>query len=160
MFGRFFRTSYAAVKSQVGITITRFCYSPIGTFGILTYGDFSAYTVERSWENNAKFISCIPDGEYTAKWYDSPKFGRTLAVEGNGVSIYESSADRFGILFHAGNWPEEFSGCIGLGQDMRCINGSLGITTSRKTVDDFLNYVNTRGHDNIPLRIIPMGGTG
>lgn len=75
-------------------------------------GDFMGYTLERPWKNNQRKISCIPAGKYkVAKrnendshrfWYehlmvcDVPK--RTL------------------ILFHRGNYPEDFKGCIGVGR--------------------------------------------
>lgn len=139
------------------IIINRFCYSPEGTFGMLFYDDFSCFTVERPWKMNTPFISCIPDGDYSCQWYDSPKFGRTLAVTGGSVSLFPSSHhDRDAILFHAGNWPENFEGCIGLGEAFTCLQGRMGVTNSRNTLEEFLDMLHSKNH--IPLKITNSTG--
>lgn len=144
--------------SEKVIIIDRFCYGPEGTFGKLTYKNFSAFTVERPWRDNIPYVSCIPDGIYTATWHDSPKFGKTLAVHGGRVSIYPNkNKERNLILFHVGNWPENFSGCIGLGKSFSCVGGKMGVSTSRITVENFLSMF--EGIDNIPLIIKPDMGT-
>lgn len=144
-------------KRQDVITIERFCYAPQGTFGHLSYKEFSCYTVERPWKNNEPFVSCIPDGEYTCEWYDSPRFGRTLAIIGGTVSLFPSPQhDRSAILFHVGNWPHNFEGCIGLGRNFTCINGKLGVSSSASTVEAFLNLFSNV--DDIPLKIINSTG--
>ena len=140
------------------IHIERFCYALDGTFGILKYKEFSAFTVERAWKHNAPYISCIPDGEYIAKWHQSPRFGRTLAVEGGTVSIFPTpETERSHILFHLGNWPENFEGCIGLGRAFTCVSGKIGVSSSRSAVEEFLSIAEQE--DNIPLNIVAIKGT-
>ena len=140
------------------INIERFCYSNTGTFGKLTYNDFSCFTVEQSWNNNIPFSSCIPDGSYEVTWHNSPKFGTTLAVYGGTVSIQKKHEyDRYAILFHAGNWPTDFEGCIGVGRSLRCINGELGVTSSGDTIRELFSLL--KNSDHISLKIFANTGT-
>lgn len=139
------------------IELVRFCYAPEGTFGLLTYKEFSCFTVEQPWRDNRPYRSCIPDGEYNVKWHDSPKFGRTLAVEGGTVSLYPSdSHERSAILFHAGNWPTDFEGCIGPGETFACIRGKMGVSSSRVTLEEFFDHIGN--NDNISMSIKPTEG--
>jgi len=154
MFCKLYRKimNMSGTKDHNKIIITRFCYAPNGTFGMLQYNDFKSFTVEPPWKDNMPFISCIPDGEYIAKWHRSPKFGPTLAVEGGTVSIFQSSEhDRSHIVFHLGNWPRNFEGCIGLGRKFKCVSGDIGVSSSMVTVKEFLELANEE--DNIPLII-------
>lgn len=146
------------VNSDNSIVIERFCYGPYGTFGRLSYDNFSCFTVERPWKDNTPYISCIPDGKYTCEWYNSPKFGGTLAITGGTVSLFPSPRyDRNSILFHVGNWPRNFEGCIGLGKDFTCIRGDLGVTSSEDTINEFLDLFTQI--DKIPLLIVNSTGT-
>lgn len=141
------------------IILERFSYSPTGTFGIVsvTYTDFSSFSVEQPWRNNQPFVSCIPDGDYVCKWYDSPRFGKTLAVVGGSVSLFPSPQhQRDFIVFHLGNWPENFEGCIGLGREYTCVSGQIGVTSTRDTVNRFLDLFS--GLDDIALTIKPKAG--
>lgn len=141
------------MASSSNIVIRRFCYTSTGTFGILRYKNFKAFTVEQPWNNNIPYKSCIPEGVYDSVWHSSPKFGRTLALTGNTVSIYPSqSTVRSHILFHVGNWPSDFFGCIGLGKSLACISGKLAVSHSKSTVSDFLEVC--EGQDTIPTYII------
>ena len=150
--------SMTPILERNTINLERFCYSDIGTFGKLTYNEFSCFTVERPWKNNIPFVSCIPDGSYKVKWHNSPKFGTTLAVYGGSVSIQKQyEYDRYAILFHAGNWPTDFEGCIGVGRSLRCINGELGVTSSRDTLNELFLLLQNR--DDISLNIFANTGT-
>lgn len=145
------------IDSNDAIIIERFCYAPNGTFGRLYYDDFSCFTVEREWANNMPYISCIPDGRYICNWHNSPRFGNTLAVVGGSVSLSPSPThQRSAILFHLGNWPTNFNGCIGLGHTFACINGEMGVSSSRDTVQQFLSLFH--GKANIPLIITNITG--
>src|SRR5690625_1184811 len=140
------------------ILIERFNYSHNGTFGVLTYKDFKCYTVEQPWNNNKPNESCIPDGEYITRWHTFPTFGKSLAIEGGSVAIYpDIGVERSAILFHVGNWPRNFSGCIGLGREYICLSNELGVTTSANTIKEFYSLVGDE--DNISLLIKPVMGT-
>jgi len=93
------------------------------------------------WLDNAVSVSCIPSGTYLCKTVKSPKFG----------DVYEVTRvpGRSHILFHAGNWAGDRSkdkdsdsyGCILLGSRQCLISGQLGIADSRKSVDEFWDYM-------------------
>lgn len=95
-------------KYEMKIELQRFAYSPFGTFGRLTVGGFSCYTVERPWLLNAPNISCIPEGE----------FGLILdRYHRGGYDAYEIQyvLGRSQILIHIGNSICDVNGCIAVG---------------------------------------------
>lgn len=122
------------------IVLERFAYTPFGTFGRLIYNDFRAFSVERPWADNKARESCIPEGKYQVKWYDSPKFGRTLAVVGETVSLFPDNAHaRSAILFHKANTMDDLLGCIGLGKSLGYMNAKWAVTSSTLAMQEFLN---------------------
>jgi hypothetical protein len=68
----------------------------------------SGYTLERPWDENRRFRSCIPTGTYSSRMYNSPRFGQQLPIA-LGVP------NRTHILIHAGRYPRNTSGCILVG---------------------------------------------
>lgn len=121
------------------ISLERFAYTPFGTFGRLVYGENRYFTVERPWDNNKKKISCIPEGRYKVVWYDAPTFGKTLAIVGGTVSLYDDPKfARSAVLFHAANTMDDLQGCIGLGRSLGFVNNKWAVTTSDKAVKEFL----------------------
>lgn len=89
-------------------------YTKYGVFGDwhTEEGDFICHSLEREWEDNTVMISCIPEGVYELVPHDSPKFGATYALIGEGVGLYEGDAKRTGILIHKANWAYQLRGCI------------------------------------------------
>lgn len=103
---------------------------PNPTYGVLLEdGVPFVLTLERAWLNNAKGISCIPDGTYTCKRVQSPKFGDTFEVTG--------VVGRDSILFHKGNVEDDSHGCILIGEQFNKVNGKDGITASAIGFDEF-----------------------
>ena len=109
-----------------------------GTFGILTVDDFSCFTGELPWEDNHKGKSCIPVGTYTAKIFQSPKFGKVYKLEGTEPRTF--------ILIHAGNFcgdveqgkKSDVEGCILLGTKLGVINNQKVISDSKTAVKAFM----------------------
>lgn len=121
------------------IVLERFAYTPWGTFGRLVYDDFRAFTVERPWANNEAKKSCIPEGKYEVKWYDSPTFDRTLAIVGGTVSLHPTTTSkRSYILFHPANTMDDLEGCVGLGRSLGWVNNKWAIVDSGSVVKQFL----------------------
>lgn len=121
------------------ILIERFGYTPFGTFGRLIYGDNRYFTVELPWKNNEKRVSCIPEGRYKVKWYNAPTFGKTLAVVGGTVSLYEDPKfKRSAVLFHKANTMDDLEGCIGLGTSLGYISAKWAVTNSSVATKEFL----------------------
>lgn len=87
-----------------------------GTWGQLLGLGFLIHTVELPWRDNAKQISCIPQGLYTCVAVWSPHFGRVYGVC--------DVPGRGSILLHNGNfagdvgrgWQTHSQGCILLGR--------------------------------------------
>lgn len=120
------------------IQLERFAYTPIGTFGKLTFNDFSCYTVERPWLNNAPRVSCIPEGLYNLVWHNGPKFGKTVALVGGTVSQYpDGVAKRSAILIHPANEMNDLEGCIGLGDMLGYIRAKWAVLNSGITIKKF-----------------------
>jgi hypothetical protein len=137
------------------ITITR--YTDYGnfekeTFGVLTFGEFTCYTVERPWMDNAPSISCIPNGKYLLHSYDSPKFGNSVIIYGGSVSPYpDPDFERNGILIHPANIANDVQGCIGLGDNFGTVYGEHAVLNSKKTVSKFLDLINTNEIYNLEI---------
>lgn len=98
------------------ITLTRFAYSPDGTFGRLELpGGWSCFTVEKPWLSNSPYESCIPDGVYDLKRRRSPVVERTSGGDYvEGWEVFDVPGRTY-IMIHPGNWPRNFEGCIGVG---------------------------------------------
>lgn len=121
------------------LKLTRYGSIPkIGTFGKLEIKDRVFYTVEKPWQNNEPFKSCIPGGLYTLETHVSRKYGNTWAIVNESLGIYHNhdiKAERYACLIHAANWPRQVQGCIGVGQEIEHISGELGVTSSRASMD-------------------------
>ena len=137
------------------ITITR--YTDYGdyekeTFGVLTFGEFTCYTVERPWKDNAPFISCIPNGRYHLHSYQSNRFGNSVIIYGGSVSPYpDPDFERSGILIHPANIADELQGCIALGDRFGTVHGENAVLNSRNTVSEFLSLINTNEIYNLEI---------
>lgn len=120
------------------IQLERFAYTPMGTFGKLTYNDFTCYTVERPWLDNAGRISCIPEGQYKLVWHNGPKFGKTVALVGGTVSEFpDGISKRAAILIHPANEMNDLEGCIGLGASLGMVRERWAVISSGVTVKAF-----------------------
>lgn len=113
------------------ITLERFAYTPMGTFGRLLFDEFECYTVERPWLNNKPRESCIPEGTYTLK----------LGVYNRGgYPAYEvlNVPNRSLIKIHVGNTMDDVIGCISPGKELSFLGGKWGVTGSRKALNEFM----------------------
>ena len=104
------------------------------TFGVLVNGDTPfAVTLEPSWEDNKKGISCIPSGPYSCKRVKSPRFGDTfeiLDVEG-----------RTHILFHKGNSERNTQGCVLIAEEFGILNGKAAVLASGRGFTEFMSIL-------------------
>jgi hypothetical protein len=91
------------------ITVGRYDYSEDNTRGLLyAGGKFIGYTMEDPWNDNEKFESCIPNGEYKTeirKSKDSPS-------RDYDHMILRDVPNRSYILWHVGNTEEHTEGCL------------------------------------------------
>lgn len=89
---------------------------------------YKCYCLELPDRDNATSISRIPEGTYTVKKRNSPKFAdhfHILDVPGRSF-----------ILIHHGNYYTDIRGCILVGQELEDINGDglLDVTQSKYTM--------------------------
>lgn len=95
-------------------------YTPKGTFGQLYRdGDFICHTVERNWENNEAFVSCVPEGTYALSPHESPRFGDCYILEQSSLGVTKQGpSQRTHILIHPANIADQLEGCIAPGMKL------------------------------------------
>lgn len=121
------------------------------TFGVMMVGDKPEFvTLEESWRDNERMISCIPQGRYKIKLHRSPKFGLCYKVMG--------VPERSEILIHVGNTNADTTGCILLGQRYGNIGDRMGILGSRLAMSRFMQVMS--GISEADLVIISAYGGG
>ncbi len=116
----------------MNITLTRACYTPLGTVGTITIedADFACYSIERPWLANIPSESCIPVGEYTAKL---GTFYRNTPDPGDDYPAWEvlDVPGRTLIKVHRGNTMLDVKGCIAVGNGLELLNGLWFVKNSR-----------------------------
>ena len=110
--------------------LIRDCTNKMGTFGILTLWDLKFYTIEKPWLNNEPWISCIPVGIYTLEmsYFDRGEYPAYEVMNVPG---------RTDILIHIANIQSNVQGCIGLGEQLGCINGQWAVLSSKRALRTF-----------------------
>ncbi len=104
------------------------------TIGKLYNGNnLICYTVERPWLDNVANESCIPEGEYTVKMTNSPRFGPTYEVK--------NVPGRTHILFHKGNTVKDSLGCILPVSNITVFDGRIGGASSKFAYDRLMNLL-------------------
>lgn len=154
------------------IVLTRFREVPdqgiIGRF-VLPNG-ISFYSMEQNWRNNAKGISCVPEGRYQLYLMNSPRFGPTAHLYGPPYEVYLQQDDvpaalakagrgRSHVLIHAANLAHELQGCIALGKSQgHLYSNKLGrrcqaILSSKLAIDSFYQWFEALNERTVSLEI-------
>lgn len=122
------------------VVINRLVDTGKSTLGKLTIHDdikecFSCKTLELSWKENKRNVSCIPRGEYLVTTRFSARHGEHFLV--NDVD------DRDYVLIHSANYHHQLRGCVAVGKNYADIDkdGELDVTSSRDTMDRLLNIL-------------------
>lgn len=125
--------------------LTRFAYTPQGTFGRLAVAGKEFYTVERPWLDNKSNVSCIPEGTYALKMRDSGVVTRsTGGAYSRGWEVTNVKGRSF-IMIHPGNTLEDLQGCISPGKALGAVNGKWGVLSSRPAFDELMSLL--KGQD-------------
>ena len=113
------------------VTIKRVASLSSGTFGVLLNeeGIPLIVTLENPWDDNKKFVSCIPAGTYLCKRRLSPKFGDTFHVT--------KVPNRSHIVFHWGNRIKNTLGCILTGEKFGRLYGDPAVLASMRAFETF-----------------------
>lgn len=103
--------------------------------GEFIFGKYKCDTLELSWKNNQREISCIPQGKYIVKRRYSPKYKDHFEVT--------NVKNRTAILIHAGNYYIHTNGCILVGKGFKDLNkdGYLDILQSTNTLNELLKVL-------------------
>ena len=136
------------------LTLQRFAYSPIGTFGrfILPSGR-EVYTVERPWVGNRPTVSCIPEGRYTLRQRDSAVVSRTTrGAYQRGWEVCDVPG-RSLIMIHVGNTMDDLAGCIAPGNRLGYVGNRWAVLNSRETFDILMHEL--AAQDEWKLQILP-----
>lgn len=147
------------------LRLTRFNDGPelpskvAGMFGTLILpSDRELYTCEPPWVGNAPFKSCIPDGVYLLKKRLSQVVEDTTAGKYREGWEVTAVPGRTFIMFHPGNWPHNFKGCIGPGLSYGLIPDAqgtyrLGVGSSMDAFEILMAEL--EGEDEHELHIMP-----
>ena len=114
--------------------LVRFAYLPAGTLGRLhsSEGQLQLFTLERPWQNNRPFVSCIPEGNYGLRRFDGSKWKGVLEVE----DVFGRTA----ILIHPANQPVELAGCIAPGMDWNIEKNIPTVQRSRDALSVVMDW--------------------
>ena len=97
--------------------------------------EFEAAALELPFRDNARNISRIPPGKYTAVRRFSPKYSNHLHIQ--------NTEPRTLILIHHGNFNRDTRGCILIGSEFRDIDkdGCLDVVNSIITMERFMSVL-------------------
>ena len=131
----------------MNLILTRYP-TPVGTLGILEAGRWTFKTVERPWIPDDKFAgrpfeSCVPVGEYDLEPFHSQRHGSVYALVNHDIGVYKHNTNfRYAcLLSHPGNYPTNFSGCIGVGSDWMPDHAGFGVINSKASVSRLLSLL-------------------
>lgn len=105
---------------------------------------FDCDTLELKWNDNARRISCIPEGSYTCVHHFSPTFGECFWIK--------DVPHRSEVLIHTGNYAgsqnpktlrPDTLGCILVGNGLIDISGDgiVDVVNSRVTMDSLIQVL-------------------
>ena len=109
---------------MINLLLIRNTFSKESTIGELFLdGERICDTLENSWQDNQRNISCIPEGVYKVRL----RLARESASRDYLHLLVQEVPNRDWILFHRGNTAKDTSGCIlvGLGTQQDVVNNSV-----------------------------------
>ena len=117
-------------------------YLEHATHGLLEVnGQKLCFTLEREWVANQRWLSCIPEGEYTVVTRFSPRFKHHLQIR--------SVPDRDTILFHPANHAKrELKGCVAPVSELLAPGWG---SRSREAMKRLMDIV--WAHGQVPIRL-------
>ena len=108
---------------MINLLLIRNTFSKKSTIGeLFLNGERICDTLENSWQDNQRNISCIPEGVYPVRL----RLPRESATRDYIHLLVKDVKDRDYILIHIGNTAKDTSGCIlvGLGSQQDFVSNS------------------------------------
>ena len=131
---------------MINLLLIRDTFSKESTIGeLFINGERICDTLENSWQDNQRNISCIPEGVYPVRL----RLPRESATRDYLHLLVEDVENRSYILFHRGNSAKDTRGCIlvGLGSQQDTVNNST------LAMDLLIKEIINLGGENINLII-------
>ena len=131
---------------MINLLLIRDTFSKESTIGeLFLNGERMCDTLENSWQDNQRNISCIPEGVYPVRL----RLPRESATRDYLHLLVQEVPNRDWILFHRGNTAKDTSGCIlvGLGSQQDFVSNST------LAMDLLIKEVIHLGAENINLII-------
>ena len=131
---------------MINLLLIRDTFSKESTIGeLFLNGERMCDTLENSWQDNQRNISCIPEGIYPVRL----RLPRESATRDYLHLLVQEVPNRDWILFHRGNTAKDTSGCIlvGLGSQQDFVSNST------LAMDLLIKEVIHLGGENINLII-------
>ena len=131
---------------MINLLLIRDTFSKESTIGeLFLNGERMCDTLENSWQDNQRNISCIPEGIYPVRL----RLPRESATRDYIHLLVKDVPNRDWILFHRGNTAKDTSGCIlvGLGSQQDFVSNST------LAMDLLIKEVIHLGGENINLII-------
>lgn len=151
------------------VVIVRHAYLPVATLGSWSFPTVPAErfpTIELPWVTNPDGVggmpraSCIPDGTYALRPWESPKFGPVYLFSSAKNGVYPTEADippgqkwgRCLVLLHPANQTSELLGCIAAGLRAGILDGKHWVYESRKAFDRISALLGRTGMHSVTIR--------
>ena len=131
---------------MINLLLIRDTFSKKSTIGeLFLNGERICDTLENSWQDNQRNISCIPEGAYPVRL----RLPRESASRDYLHLLVQEVPNRDFILVHRGNFPSQTQGCIlvGLGSQQDVVSNST------LAMDLLIKEVLHLGGENINLII-------
>ena len=109
---------------MINLLLIRNTFSEKSTVGeLFLNGERICDTLENSWQDNQRNVSCIPEGIYPVRL----RLPRESATRDYLHLLVQEVPNRDWILFHRGNTAKDTSGCIlvGLGTEQDVVHNSV-----------------------------------
>jgi hypothetical protein len=124
------------------IELVRFAYTPLGTFGRLNVdGEYECFAIEKPWEDNKRFVSCIPEGTYRL----IPAVHHISTPDPRDDYPCYEVADvpdgRTAIHIHKANYADQLQGCIAPGTGLGVVHNHWAATASGAAFGSFMRIM-------------------
>lgn len=134
------------VKTGINLLIIRDTFSENSTIGkLFVNGEEFCNTLELTWQDNQRRISCIPAGEYKVRVRLARESGSRDYIH----LLIQDVPNRDYVLFHRGNTAKDSSGCVLVGQSRK----QDFVGNSRLAMDLLMKEIINLGGENIKLII-------
>ena len=131
---------------MINLLLIRDTFSKESTIGeLFLNGERICDTLENSWQDNQRNISCIPEGVYPVRL----RLPRESGTRDYLHLLVQEVPNRDFILVHRGNFPSQTQGCllVGLGTEQDVVHNSV------LAMDLLIKEILNLGGENINLII-------